>query len=338
MRSGFEALFHLSDVADATYIKQRTTGPTFQQTADEGGITIGLHIRHGDVHPWQQEYHNDYFPALYYMDEVRQILIDAYEHEDSRKENTQESPPLITALAMPGLSPSRKGAPQTRPRPVLGARVQGQPLSGSGSEGAQLTRQTRRHSPAGFSASRILLASDDPVTYNAPELSRVLRAQDRIRLASKAELEYLSDGSRNKYVDTIHGWDGGFFASAFFGLGMPERRAEWHSMESLWTAQSSEKHFTSFDQRSDGGSRVSDASMVPSVEAMEMRRIVGRAYLLDLSILGKTDAIVCAISTAACRILGVMLGWERLVSGAWHNIDGQEGWMGLAPKPGDLRG
>jgi len=51
---------------------------------------------------------------------------------------------------------------------------------------------------------------------------------------------------------------------------------------------------------------------------------------LDLAILGQSDRVVCAVSSSACRILGVMMGWERAVEkGEWRNVDGSEGWRAL---------
>ena len=67
-----------------------------------------------------------------------------------------------------------------------------------------------------------------------------------------------------------------------------------------------------------------------SKEAMQMRELVGRAYLLDLAVLGRTDAVVCAVSSAACRVLAVMMGYDKAIQkGLWNNVDGGYPWQGL---------
>lgn len=63
---------------------------------------------------------------------------------------------------------------------------------------------------------------------------------------------------------------------------------------------------------------------------MALRELVARAYLLDLSVLGMSDRVVCAVSSVGCRLLAVMMGWERAVVGQWwKNVDGGFGWVGF---------
>jgi hypothetical protein len=39
---------------------------------------------------------------------------------------------------------------------------------------------------------------------------------------------------------------------------------------------------------------------------------------------------VCGAGSAACRALGVMMGWDKVAGGAWRNVDGGvDGWRGL---------
>ena len=57
-----------------------------------------------------------------------------------------------------------------------------------------------------------------------------------------------------------------------------------------------------------------------------MRELVGRAYLLDLAVLGESDGVVCGISSATCRLLGVMLGWDAVKEGKWVNVDDGRAW------------
>lgn len=143
----------------------------------------------------------------------------------------------------------------------------------------------------------LLLASDDPLVYLAPELHAATRAQTHIILATKAALEAAS-GSRpaKPWLDEITGWEGGFYRNVFFSLG--QKRGA--------------------------------ASGAVSADAMKLRELVGRAYLLDVAVLGRAESIVCGASSTTCRILGVMLGWERGVEqGRWKNVDGGLEWRGI---------
>lgn len=156
-----------------------------------------------------------------------------------------------------------------------------------------------RHSP-----SRMILASDDPVVYDSPEIGQnSLRAQDRIVLATKAALEAAS-GKKNPWIDEITGWEGGFYRDVFFSLGQAG---------------------------SNNAGKVVDVEV--SKEAMGLRELVGRAYLLDLAVLGQADTVVCTVSSTSCRLLGVMLGWDALVGKEserrWRSIDGSFGWKGI---------
>jgi hypothetical protein len=175
--------------------------------------------------------------------------------------------------------------------------------------------------PPGFMASAVFLASDDPDVYAALEVERAQRAQDRIVMANKVQLEaQLLSGGRPKgspWVDRVHGWEGGFFASQFWGLGMPEPNII-NNEEDLHEENNRRKAVE------DEGSRG------VSNEAMQMRELVGRAYLLDLAVLGRADAVVCAVSSAACRVLAVMMGYHKAIQkGLWKNVDGGYPWQGL---------
>lgn len=155
------------------------------------------------------------------------------------------------------------------------------------------------------SSPRLLLASDDPDIHVStdllatlpPQIS-VVRAQDRILLASKRTLTpsrpLREPGSAyTKHVDENSGWEGGFYAALFSSLGKPR-----------------------------GAPPSTD---VPE-QTMRLRELVGRAYLLDLHVLGSADAVVCGSSSAACRVLGVMMGWEKVVRGDWRNVDDGREW------------
>ncbi|KAM3414926.1 hypothetical protein BST61_g10067 [Cercospora zeina] len=151
-------------------------------------------------------------------------------------------------------------------------------------------------------SSPLLLASDDPGTISSTELQQavapfsVQRAHLRIQLATKETLDSTSPRKSQrapgsayvKHVDENTGWEGGFFSGLFFSLG--------------------------------GGK---DGSRD---QAIQMRQLVGRAYLLDIAILGASDGVVCAISSATCRTVAVMMGWDAVKDGRWLNIDDGRSW------------
>ena len=60
--------------------------------------------------------------------------------------------------------------------------------------------------------------------------------------------------------------------------------------------------------------------------AAAMRQLVGRGYLLDIDVLAHSDSVVCAVSSATCRILAVMMGWDKLKAGNWVNVDDGRSW------------
>ncbi|KAK5173400.1 uncharacterized protein LTR77_002081 [Saxophila tyrrhenica] len=157
--------------------------------------------------------------------------------------------------------------------------------------------------------SPLLLGSDDPEIFDSDELKDaaapfvVQKAQERIQLATKATLDMAAPaeslrqpGSAYiKHIDENSGWEGGFYRSLFFGLGQ-------------------------------SGNGKAASSTTASDDTKRMRELVGRAYLLDLAVLGESDGVVCAVSSASCRLLGVMMGWEAVVGGQWVNVDDGRVW------------
>ncbi|KAL8652038.1 MAG: hypothetical protein Q9226_004432, partial [Calogaya cf. arnoldii] len=216
-RAGHDALFRLTG-ADADYVSSRLAD--LDTTHSQGSLSIGLHVRRGDRHPWERQYSDSYIPHLTYSSTVQ-------------------------ALVTAALGPVNNTAP----------------LSAA--------HQTHHYPP------RILLASDDPETYLAPEfISSTERAQAQIQLASKATLDAALPGPRPeapsrdqdpafiKFVEPNVGWEGGFFASIFWGLG--------NAAEGRAAAR---------------GVREERPKKAPNEESLRLREYVGRAYLLDLKIL-----------------------------------------------------
>jgi len=72
--------------------------------------------------------------------------------------------------------------------------------------------------------------------------------------------------------------------------------------------------------------------LTPSAETVRLRSFMGRAYMMDLAVLAETsDVVICTASAMGCRLLAVMVGWERVVKqGDWVNVDGEYGWEGIA--------
>lgn len=153
--------------------------------------------------------------------------------------------------------------------------------------------------------SLMVVASDDPDVYNSEEFSHASRAQDMIALASMTPSPAADDDAPiRRFVEESVGWEGGFFSGMFWGLGRASS-VGWDS----------------------------DASPPPPTEsALHLRELVGRAYLLDLAVLGRaSDKLVCTVSATGCRLLAVMMGWDRAVGeSAWVNIDGDFEWRGVA--------
>lgn len=249
-RAGYEALFKLR-TDDDKYVQDRTQ-ELYGSIREHGGLSIAMHVRHGDKHPMEYQYQKDYIPLDRYVNAARDLYIDIIENNSKTKSKSK----------------SRDNS--------------------------------KRHTP-----SAMVLASDDPLVYASPELGlSSLRAQDRIILATKAALE-AAQGKPNPWIDEITGWEGGFYRDVFFSLGQPVGNAN------------------------DMAKLSAEGAQVPE-QAMKLRELVGRAYLLDLSVLGKADTVVCTVSSTSCRLLAVMMGWDVAVkSGRWRNVDGDFPWRGI---------
>ncbi|KAI8936054.1 hypothetical protein NX059_007555 [Plenodomus lindquistii] len=260
-RAGYEALFKLRG-DDAEYVEKRVK-ELYSDITEHGGLSIGIHVRHGDKHPMQYQYSKDYIPLSHYVDAARDLYIDLIETPSSKSSRK-----------------SQKSAPE------------------------------KRHTP-----SSMIIASDDPLVYTSPDLGlSSLRAQDRIILATKAALEAASPSSKSRWIDEITGWEGGFYRDVFFSLGQTVGNAD--DMARLKSPTS---------PTANGAKEVE----VPE-QAMKLRELVGRAYLMDLSVLGRADTVVCGVSSTSCRLLAVMLGWGRAVEeGRWRNVDGGFEWRGI---------
>ncbi|KAI1828144.1 hypothetical protein F4861DRAFT_245306 [Xylaria intraflava] len=157
--------------------------------------------------------------------------------------------------------------------------------------------------------SFMIVASDNPDVYEADEIQGSLRAQEQIKLAGKPDKEPKAPerSFMHKFVDEEFGWEGGFFGSMFWNLG----QATSHNAVTV-KGESTEAN-------------------PPSADVARLRGLIGRAYIMDLAVLGEaSDAVICTISAMGCRLLAVIMGWDKAMArGNWVNIDGNYLWSGI---------
>ena len=237
MRGGYEALFRLKDDGDVQFLHERE-GELRKEV--DGALEVGLHVRHGDRHPYEFQYSGSYVPISKYLEAAQD---------------------LVASAGMNG------------------------------------------------NASKIVMATDDPDLYEDEEVraASAVGAQHRLWLTAA--------------------WGGGFFPELFWSLGKHDKDRMPKAEGSPKPSRRETAHSHSTDGKKKSGT---EKRAQPTSEAMELRQAVARAYLLDLAVLGQTDRIVCAVSSHTCRVLAVMLGWERAVeNGEWRNVDGDWSWRGL---------
>ena len=261
IRSGYEALFTVAS-EDAPFFTEKLAALRAAAQAQQQPL-IGMHIRRGDLHPYELEFSRDYLPLDRFIDNALTLL------------------------------------PKT----------------------SNVTSQ-----------QTLLVASDDPDLIVSPSLLSTLpsspaislqKTQDRIILASKRTLTPSvpeRNGAYTKHVDENSGWEGGFFAPLFRSLGRPGRanHPSFHSAKEL----KMDVEARLMKQLENGN----DSEGQMEKQARMLKDLVGRAYLLDLAVLGQSDGVVCAVSSAACRVVGVMMGWEKVVDGQWVNVDDSRAW------------
>lgn len=164
-----------------------------------------------------------------------------------------------------------------------------------------------------------VLASDDPMVHLEPDFTKMILAQERIRLASKDAIQQADQRKTymRKFVEEAFGWEGGFYGPMFWNLGVERKNNAANAPDGVEVVGD-----------------VNDAARLmapPSEQTLKLRSFVGRAYMMDLAVLSRaSDSIVCAVSAMGCRLLGVMMEWEAgMVGGRWVNVDGGYGWTGI---------
>lgn len=166
---------------------------------------------------------------------------------------------------------------------------------------------------------KLLLASDDADMYDHNELPGTIRAQTRISLASKKKLA------------TGLGWEGGFFKDVFWGLGLPKHvtalRGAGGPRPTMAKPEDEQEPTGSIPPEEE---KSRNYRTHPTKDALQLREFLGRAYLLDLAMVAQSDKVICGVSSYACRLLAVMLGWERAFEqNDWTNVDGNFEWRAI---------
>lgn len=173
--------------------------------------------------------------------------------------------------------------------------------------------------------SKVLLASDDPDVYSSFELGGAERAQSYISLASKSTLDAARD-AKEQLSEEDAGWGGGFFQDMFWSLGVDG------GDYSLVGGPSPSNRGPTGRKTLSVESVAERPRLHPSEESLKIREWIGRAYLLDMAVLGQSDRVICDISSASCRLLAVMMGWNKAITHqSWHNIDGKWQWTYITP-------
>ncbi|RYC58518.1 hypothetical protein CHU98_g7689 [Xylaria longipes] len=253
-RAGYEALFRLND-DDRPYVNNRVKEIKAKASVPQGnyndGTVVGVHVRQGDVHPFEYQYNGAYIPLDQYAQKFQELI----------EERHNFSTPL-------------------------------------GGEDVV----AKQH-------SFMVVASDNPDVYEADEFKNSLRAQEQIKLAGiqHAESTTFDRSMMYKFVDEAFGWEGGFFASMFWNLGRTSKNnADVLSHDSQEPEQS-------------------------SADAIRLRGLIGRAYVMDLAVLAEaSDTVICTMSAMGCRLLAVMMSWDKAMAhGNWVNIDGDYLWTGI---------
>lgn len=164
-----------------------------------------------------------------------------------------------------------------------------------------------------------VLATDDPTVYDEEGFTETFHAQERIHLALKEVKHKIPNHNprlMHHFEEESFGWEGGFFAPMFWNMGVGSRNNAANAPEGVEVDDVDEE---------------TRYMAPPSEHTLQLRSLIGRAYMMDLAVLaGASDHVVCAVSAMGCRLLGVMMGWERGISGGgWKNVDGDYGWTGI---------
>ncbi|RVX72349.1 hypothetical protein B0A52_04554 [Exophiala mesophila] len=309
-RHGYEALFHITQ-PDASYIEERLSKLRNQsrsleqqhdapllETAETG--LVGVHIRRGDRHPFTYAYSYGYIPLEVYVQTATKLI--------------GQSSQWMLVLA--------SDDPEMYER--VAERGDGLPNIVKAQAKISLASKRKLDSGLGWEGG---FFKDLFWGLGLPDhVARVLAERMgspkpiKVRPSHGGEVDYyVEDKERNDYG----GEDGVFPRRRESGvLGDGTARDDDDG-----DAHASVRENTDLDLDLDFDR---DHRTHPSKEALELRQFLARAYLLDLAVLANTDKVVCAVSSHTCRLLAVMLGWERAFDrGDWNNVDGNYDWQAV---------
>ncbi|KAI9792073.1 MAG: hypothetical protein M1816_003055 [Peltula sp. TS41687] len=91
-REGYEALFHLRP-EEAAYVQERKT----QLIEDDGRRLVGVHIRHGDHHPWEFEHHKSYLPLETYISTAVELNLSLEHHQTAQQQQKTTTTILLAS-------------------------------------------------------------------------------------------------------------------------------------------------------------------------------------------------------------------------------------------------
>ncbi|KAF3481736.1 uncharacterized protein GIQ15_04495 [Arthroderma uncinatum] len=278
------------DSDDAKYLEHRMT-EIRSSIPKSGGPLISIHVRRGDCHPLEFQYEKSYIPLDVYVDAANELVTSFFDKK------------LSTTYSINSSSSKKASKAQY------------------------------------IATSSMILASDDPETYSSPEMRGIIKAQSYLSLTSKNILDAeppidddTPSGKSAKIVakktpkDANIGWEGGFFSSIFWSLGDTSLIPSAEGSPSASGGKSS----VFPPHRVVRESEYNRLRFDPSPQALQLRELVAKAYLVDISLLAEGDGVVCGVSSTTCRLLAVMLGWDKAIShGGWKNVDGNLDWTGI---------
>ena len=321
-RAGYEALFHLAK-DDAEYVRERSE-ELYEPVRQNGGVSVGVHIRRGDWHAKKHPYEKSHLPLDVYTDAaVDEVLTLVQQEEiieeddaddsddsddgssesssdDSDSESADETAPEapLTTPAPPAKAEDEAEA-KAEPEPTSSIRIIlrsdivrhgngktfGKPSSDSDNAAWQDLFRSR--------ASQLVIASDDAAVYDDRELFDAIRAQERVTLVSEGGVVKAKAGGDDDNNDgdgdgdgegLVTGMEGGFSADAFWALGADHDDDDDEEEDEDGDNEKDDDGDEAEGKKEDED--VDDDQAPPSPETMRLRQLIGRSYVLDLAVLG----------------------------------------------------
>ncbi|OCT46831.1 hypothetical protein CLCR_01872 [Cladophialophora carrionii] len=318
-REGYEALFHLRP-EDAAYALNRASklraaadngnagpnsdGARGQDDSDgdtvENGL-VGIHIRRGDRHPFSLAYAQNYIPPEQYMSTARRLVgqsphwrflvasddADMYEHVDLQ------------------------GAQRAQEKVSLASKRSLERMGHGGGGGGGGGRGALGWEGGFFKDVFWGLGLPEELKWGPKKVGSPMPMKEKHRFGEKG-----ADGREKRVHHHESAHSGRNKKKTTTTTGVTGDHGEGETVKGLVRQDREAEREPDRDYRTD-----------PTKEALQLRELLGRAYLLDLAMLAQSDKVVCGVSANACRILAVMLGWERAFEKKdWNNVDGGYEW------------